>query len=75
MGEIINMPPINDLRNYYIGFCNRDIDIDNYRKVFLKMLLFVVRNVEIKSIQFDTIGTKRCLFEIYQNYIVKCFSS
>ncbi len=75
MGKIINMPPINDLRNYYIGFCNHDIDIDDYRIGFLKMLPFEVRNVEIKLIQFDTNGAKRCLFEIYQNYIVKCFSS
>jgi len=36
------------------------------------MLAFEVRNVKIKSIQLDT---KQCLFEIAQNYILKCFSS
>ncbi len=47
-------------------------DINNYCICFLKMLQFEVRNVKIKSILFVT---KQYLFEISQNYIVKCFSS
>ncbi len=70
MGEIGNIGDLN-LKNYCI-FCSQYIDIDNYHISFLIMLPFEVRNVKIKLIQFDT---KWYLFEISQNYIVKCFSS
>jgi hypothetical protein len=71
MGEIGNIGDLN-LRNYCISFCSRNININNYCISFLKMSLFEVRNVKIKSIQVDT---KWYLFKISQSYIIKCFSS
>ncbi len=72
MGEIVNMPIIN-LGNYHISFWN--CNIDNYHISFLKMLPECRDKVDTNrynSIQFHT---KRYLFEISQNYIIKCFSS
>ncbi len=53
MSKIGNVGDLN-LKNYRFSFCSRYINIDNYCIVFLKMLLFEVRNVEIKSRQFYT---------------------
>jgi hypothetical protein len=71
MGKIGNIGDL-DLKNYCFSFCSRYVNINNYHISFLKMIPFEVRNVEIKSIQFDA---KWYLFKIFQNYIIKCFSS
>jgi len=54
MGEILNIGNLN-LGNYHISFCNRDININNYWKGFLKIWLLEVTKVDTDdSIQFDT---------------------
>jgi hypothetical protein len=59
IGNISNL----DLENYCISFCSWYININNYCMSFLKMLPFEVRNVKIKSIQFDTIQYKMVPFQ------------